>query len=129
MNRETKKFRPKNLYMLTQKDEIIESLFKAPITNENYINSGTHEFETDQFYWIARKYDELSEQTIESICNEIKNDIDSNKNKIEQNVILYFGIKNIRPLFESIKKLGSLYSPFFIILSNEELNKKDIKLP
>ena len=60
---------------LPQKDEIIESLFKASITNENYINSGTHEFKTDQFYWIARKYDELSEQTIESICNEIKNDI------------------------------------------------------
>ena len=114
---------------LPQKDEIIESLFKAPITNENYINSGTHEFETDQFYWIARKYDELSEQTIESICNEIKNDRDSNKNIIEQNVILYFGIKNIRPLFESIRKLGSIYTPFFIILSNEKLNKKDIKYP
>ena len=114
---------------LPQKDEIIESLFKAPITNKNYINSGTYEFETDQFYWIARKYDELSEQTIESICNEIKNDRDSNENIIEQNVILYFGIKNIRPLFESIRKLGSLYSPFFIILSNEELNKKDIKYP
>ena len=112
---------------LPQKDIIIETLFKDKITNQNYIDRGTHEFLTEQFYWIARTYDELSEQTIQSICNEIKNDRDNNKNTIEQNVILYFGTKNIKSLIEEIKKLGSIYSPFFIILSNEEINKKDIK--
>ena len=115
---------------LPEKDKVIKDLFTKNISDKRYRTKGTYEFKTEQFYWISKIYPGLSEQTINSICEEIKEDIDSNKDneiQIEQNVILCFDSKNIKQLFEKIKETGNLYYPFIIIISEEKINSEDIE--
>lgn len=114
---------------LPQKEKVINELFKEKITNNNYIQKATNEFKTNQFYWIAKIYDDLSDQAIKSICNEIKEDTDEGNNaiRIEQNVILCFDSKNINKLFEELGEIGSIYHPFVIIISQEKINYEDIQ--
>ena len=114
---------------LPEKDKLIKDLFTKNISDKKYRSKGTHEFKTDQFYWISKIFPDLSAQTINSICEEIKEDIDSNKdeNQIEQNVILCFDSINIEQLFEKIQELGNLYCPFIIMISKEKINSEDIK--
>ena len=114
---------------LPEKDKVIRDLFTKGISDKRYRTKGTYEFKTDQFYWISKIYPDLSEQTINSICGEITEDTNSNKEneiQIEQNVILCFDSKNIEQLFEKIKEIGSIYCPFIIIISKEKLNSEDI---
>lgn len=115
---------------LPQKDKIMKDLFKKNISDKRYSSRATHEFKTDQFYWIAKEYSNLSTNIFKSICEEIQNDTDSkeeNKKSIEQNIIMYFGNENINKLFEEIMNIGSVYYPFVIIISNNIINIEDIE--
>jgi hypothetical protein len=44
---------------LPEKEQVIRDIFKNSITDRRYRTMGTHEYKTDQFYWIAKNYLEL----------------------------------------------------------------------
>ena len=113
---------------LPEKDKVITELFQNKIEHEKYAERACYQFETDEFYWIAKTYKGLSENTLDLIVNEIIEDEDKPKEEdpIHQQVILFFGSKNIKILIEKIKAKGDIYIPFFLIISEEEI--KDIKL-
>ena len=111
---------------LPEKEQVIRDIFKNSITDRRYRTMGTHEYKTDQFYWIAKNYLELSEKTMENVCEEIKKDKDLNTIKCDKNVILFFGSENLQLLLEKLKENGDVYFPFIIIIS-EENNKPEIK--
>ena len=105
---------------LPQKKYFID-IFNKKISNKKYINSGEFEFKTIQIYWIARIYQELTEESISSIANEIESDCSKPKGEaIEQNVILYFGDDNYDKLIKEIKKKGDVCSSLFIIVSEKD---------
>ena len=115
---------------LPEKDKVIKDLFTKNISDKRYRSKGEYEFKTDQFYWISKIFPDLSEQTVDSICKEITEDMDSNKDneiQIEQNVILCFDSKNIEQLLEKITEMGNFYYPFIIIISKEKINSEDIE--
>ena len=115
---------------LPEKDKVIKDLFTKNISDKRYRSKGAYEFKTNQFYWISKIYPDLSGLTINSICEEIKEDIDSNKDnevQIEQNVILCFDSKNINQLFGKILELGNLYYPFIVVITNEKMNSEIIE--
>ena len=115
---------------LPEKNKVIKDLFSKNISDKRYLSKATHEFKTDQFYWISKIFPDLSEQTIDSICKEIREDIDSNKEneiQIEQNVIICLDSNNIKQLFTKIKEIGSFYYPFVIIISNKKINSEEIE--
>ena len=105
---------------LPQKKYFID-IFNKKISNKKYINSGEFEFKTIQIYWIARIYQELTEESISSIADEIESDCSKPKGEaIEQNVILYFGDDNYDKLIKEIKKKGDVCSSLFIIVSEKD---------
>ena len=110
---------------LPEKNKITENLFHDGI-DINHIDRGTHQYKTNQFHWIAKVYQDSSEETINSIINEITEDIDNNNyiETITQNVILFFGEENVNLLFEKYKKIGSIHHPLFIIISKNEIKIK-----
>ena len=112
---------------LPEKEKIIKDLFVNGITNKDYESRATYEFKTNQFYWIAKTYQDLSEGTIKLIIDEIKSDIDKpiEEKPIHQQVILCFGSENINLLFEEVIKSGDIYIPLFIIVTEDEI--KDVK--
>ena len=112
---------------LPEKEKIIKDLFVNDITNKDYESRATHEFKTNQFYWIAKTYQDLSEGTIKLIIDEIKSDIDRpiKEKPIHQQVILCFGSENINLLFEEVINSGDIYIPLFIIISEKEI--KEVK--
>ena len=107
---------------LLEKDQFVGDIFKNSISDKRYKSMGKKEFKTDQFYWIARIYNESSEETMNKICEEIKKDKDLNKIKWEKNVILFFGSENFENLLEKLKENGDVYFPLIIIVS-EKNNK------
>ena len=73
------------------KDKVIDELFSSKkITDKNYSSRANREFKTDQFYWIARVYQDISKEIIDKIMNEIQKDRDEQKPHIFQQVILCF---------------------------------------
>ena len=108
---------------MCEKKNVQEALFSKEI-DKNLINRGTHQYKTNQFHWIAKIKQDLSEETIDSIINEIIEDTDSIIDSISQNVILCFGEEGIGKLFEKFKEAGSFYFPLFIIISKDELKIK-----
>ena len=114
---------------LPEKDKVIKDLFKNEIEYEKFETRGTYQYKTDQFYWIAKTYEDLSENSINLIVNDIIEDMNKPKDEgptIDQQVILCFGSKNIKLLIDKIKEEGDIYIPLFIIISEEEI--KDIGL-
>ena len=107
---------------LPQKKKFTD-IFNKGISVPRYNHRGDFEYKTDQFYWIAKIFEDLSKQTISIICNEIKTD-NLKEGGIEQNVILYFGDENIDTLINDIQKIGNLYYPLFIIISQKEIKVK-----
>ena len=107
---------------LPQKKQFTD-IFNKGISDPRYKHRGEFEFKTDQFYWIAKIFEDLSKQTISLICNEIKTD-NLSEGGIEQNVILCFGDENIDTLINDIQKIGNLYYPLFIIISQKEIKVK-----
>ena len=61
---------------------------------------------TKEFYWISKIFSDLSEQTINSIWEEIKEDIDSNKDN-EIQIECFF--KKYWTIVWKIKETGYLY--------------------
>ena len=114
---------------LQEKNNVIRKLFKNEIKHQKYAQRATHQYETDQFFWIAKTYPDLSENTIDLIINEIIEDINRPKEKdpINQQVILCFGSENIKILIDKIKKQGEIYTPLFLIISEEEIKGINLK--
>ena len=111
---------------LPEKNKLINDIFNKKISDKMLIQKGNLEFKTDQFYWIARIFPNLSNETIASIKKEIKIDVDSIP-QIEQNIILCFGTENIEKLFSEIKILGNIYSPFIIVISKDKLDLEELE--
>ena len=114
---------------LPEKEKVRKDLFNNKINHEKYAKRATYQYQTDQFYWIAKTYEDLSENTIDLIVNEIIEDEDKPKeeDRIKQQVILCFGSENIKLLFNKIKDKGDLYIPLFLIISEDEINYIDLK--
>ena len=104
------------------KRKVIDELFSSKITDKIYHSRARREFKTDQFYWIARKYEDISKETINKIMKEIVDDRDLNKPPIIQQVILCFisnKNENLLSLFNDI--IEDIYTPLFIIVSEKEI--------
>ena len=100
----------------------INDIFKDELNDMKYIKRATHQLRTNQFYWISKTYPDLSENTVDSIVNEIVNDTDQPKGSepITQQVIMCFGVDNIELLIDKVKKNTEIYFPLFIIISEEK---------
>ena len=109
------------------KDKVIEDLFSSSkITDKIYSSRAKKEFRTDQFYWIAQDYQNISKEIIDNIMKEIENDRDRIKPPIIQQVILCFlseNNENLISLFDEIQE--SVYTPLFIIVSENPINRFD----
>jgi len=52
----------------SRKNKVIEQLFNTKkITDKNYLKRGKIELKTEQFYWIAITYNDISKKTINLI--------------------------------------------------------------
>ena len=102
--------------------DIISGIFNEELKDIKYQERAELQYKTNQFYWIAKNYPNISEETINTIVNEIVDDIDKciESKPITQQVILCFGIDNIQSLFDKIKKKTEIYFPLFIIISEEK---------
>ena len=100
----------------------INDIFKDELNDIKYKKRATHQFRNNQFYWISKTYPDLSENTVDSIVNEIVNDTDlpEESDPITQQVIMCFGVDNIELLIDKVKKNGEIYFPLFIIISEEK---------
>ncbi len=105
---------------LPQKKQFTD-IFKKEITDQRYTQRGEFEFKTDQFYWIAKIFEDLSKQTISIISDEIMTDVNQKGNEIEQNVVISFGDENIDSLINELQKIGNIYNPLLIIISQKEI--------
>ena len=99
----------------------INDIFKDELNDIKYKKRATHQCRNNQFYWISKTYPDLSENTVDSIVNEIVNDTDLPKESdpINQQVIMCFGVDNIELLINKVKKI-EIYFPLFIIISEEK---------
>ena len=91
------------------KEYIINNLFKDEIKDSYLKTIANKEFKTEQFYWIARIYNEelLTKEKCEQLRKEIKSDKGSSKNKnilLKYQVILCFGNENIKIVSENFTK-------------------------
>ena len=109
---------------LPQKKEFVK-IFNEKISDPRYINNGELQFKKDQFYWIAKIFEDHSKETMSLISSEIKKDY-LTEGGIEQNVIVCFGDENINDLFNDFQNMGNLYYPLFIIISQKEI-KVEVK--
>ena len=107
------------------KNRIVDELFSSTkISDKNYSSRAKREFKTDQFYWIAQVHQDISKEIIDKIMNEIKEDRDKLKPPIIQQVILCFFSENninLLSLFDDI--IEDVYTPLFIIVSENEIGK------
>ena len=109
----------------SRKNKVIEQLFNTKkITDKNYLKRGKIELKTEQFYWIAITYNDISKKTIDLIMEDIKRDRDEYKPPILQQVILCFITeKNKENLscFDEIR--DGIYTPLIIIVSENKIEK------
>ena len=124
------------IFIIGNHEEIIniyESIFISKIIDKDFIKRAEKEFKTDQIYWIAKFYKDLTKENISSIINEIVSDRNEKLlPKIFQHVIIFYdnNKQNYFNLFiDDIKEKGSFYIPSFIIISNTryELMIKDLR--
>ena len=111
---------------LPEKNKLINDIFNKKISDKTLFEKANQEFKTDQFYWIARIFPNLSNQTIDLIKEEIQKDFDSTP-QIEQNIILCFGTENIEKLFSEINNNGKIYFPFIIVISKDKLDLEELE--
>ena len=105
--------------------KVIDELFSSTkITDKHYSSRAKREFKTDQFYWIAQTYQNISKEIIDNIMKEIQDDRDRIKPPIIQQVILCFfseDNENLLSLFDEIEE--GVYTPLFVIVSENPINK------
>ena len=107
-----------------RKKDIMDNLFSTKISDKKYKNRGTNEFKTEQFFWIVKTYNEFTNNTINAIMEDIKNDRDKIKEEevITQQIILCFiseQNKNILTTFNVINE--DIYAPLIIIVSQTQI--------
>ena len=107
-----------------RKKEIVNTLFNQKrISDKRYINRAKREFKTEQFYWIAKLYEEdLTEQTIDNIIDDIIRDRYERDPFIKQQIILCFideSNKNKLSFFNKIN--NDIYAPLIIIVSDNKI--------
>ena len=106
-----------------RKKDMIEQIFYIKkISNKQYINRASRELKTDQFYWIAKLYENFTDNTINEIMQDIMED-DRNIPSIKQQVILYFTSENNKDLLlSSFNKIqNNIFTPFIIIVSKNRI--------
>lgn len=107
------------------KQKIIDEFFNSTkITDKKYNSRAQREFKTDQFYWIANVYDNISKEVINKIKENIAKDRDELNPQITQQVILCFispNNENLLSLFNDI--IDDIYVPLFIIVSENAIQK------
>ena len=107
-----------------RKKEIVDTLFnEKKISDNRYIKRAKREFKTEQFYWIAKLYEEdLTDKNINDIMDDIQKDRDERQPFIKQQIILCFideSNKNKLSSFIGIK--NDLYAPLIIIVSDNKI--------
>ena len=109
------------------KQKIIDELFgSTKITDRQYSSRAKREFKTDQFYWIAKVYDNISKKKIDEIMEDIKKDRDERNPPITQQVILCViseKNENLISLFNDI--IDDIYTPLFLIVSEKIIQQFD----
>ena len=107
------------------KDKVIDELFSSKkITDKKYSSRAKREFKTDQFYWIAQIYEDISKVIIDKIMSEIIEDRDKKRPPILQQVILCFfseSKEDLVSLFDYINE--DIYTPLFIIVTEKKIEK------
>ena len=88
-----------------KKNYVINNIFKKDIVDEYLKNIAQKEFETEQFHWIARIYNDelITKEKCEEIMKNMKKD-KTKKNKnilLKYQVILCFGNENTKILTEN----------------------------
>ena len=82
------------IFIIGNHEEIIniyESIFISKIIDKDFIKRAEKEFKTDQIYWIAKFYKDLTKENISSIINEIVSDRNEKLlPKIFQHVIIFY---------------------------------------
>ena len=115
-----KNFSGLKIYVFGDYQELLyKSIFNSKITNKDYIKRAENEFRTDQFYWIAKFYKDLTKINLSLIIEDIKVDKNEESLRIFQHVILYFDNDNFNfnLIIEECFKNGNAYFPLFIIIS------------
>ena len=109
------------------KNKVIEELFSSKITDKKYSSRAKREFKTDQFYWIAQIYQDISKEIVNKIMNEIREDRNEKKPPIFQQVILCFIPENKNSDEELLSSFDEIiedvYTPLFIIVSDNQIGK------
>ena len=106
------------------KEKVISNLFSSKITDKEYTSRAKKEFKTDQFYWIARTYSDISKETLDKINREIIEDRNTLDPHITQQVILcFFSEKDKDSISVFNEIMDDIYCPLFIIVSESEIEK------
>ena len=100
-----------------------ENLFYEHISDKQYNKKKSRQFKTEQFYWIAKFYEEFTENTINAIMLDIIADRDTNTPIIKKQIILCFiseENQNLLSIFKTIK--NDIYAPLIIIVSKKQID-------
>lgn len=101
-------------------NQIFPDTCKKKLKGKNF---GDLQWETNQFSWIAKLYKEkANEKAFENIFKEIQNNSDLEQNSIKNHIILSFGDDDHEKLFEQLYKVGIVYLPRFIFITQNEGN-------
>lgn len=109
------------IFIIGNHEEIIniyESIFISKIVDKDFIKRAEKEFKTDQIYWIAKFYKDLTKENIYSIINEIVSDKDEKiLPKIFQHVIILYdnNKQNYFNLFLDEQKKKNIFIIFLFI--------------
>ena len=100
-----------------------DNLFYEHISDKQYNKKKSRQFKTEQFYWIAKFYEEFTENTINAIMLDIIADRDTNTPIIKKQIILCFiseENQNLLSIFKTIK--NDIYAPLIIIVSKKQID-------
>ena len=81
-----------------------DNLFYEHISDKQYNKKKSRQFKTEQFYWIAKFYEEFTENTINAIMLDIIADRDTNTPIIKKQIILCFISEENQNLLSILKQ-------------------------